>query len=455
MRPLWKWGLIAGVGVAAAGFGALVHYIAPIGTAYVAKTVCSGVFVAGRDAQEVFRRDVVADNNPLLPLVRYAVDGSGMQVAAEFLGLQERVARYRPGVGCAVTFGRPLTQVGPMDAVTFQPLPTSDPMDFGVNAATLSAVVRSAFEEPDLNRLRRTHAVVVLHRGHIIAEHFAEGFAADTPHVGWSLTKTVTALLVGARIAQGRLRLEQTSLVPAWRGDARAGISIAHLLHMNSGLAFDENYLNPRSDVVRMLNEDGDFAAYATRLPLMRQPGTEFRYSSGASEIVARVLRDSFDGDDEAYWAYPREALFRPLGIGSATFEVDASGTLVGASSMYAGAHDWARIGQLLLSGGRWQGREVVPESWVRFMTTPAPSAREGEFGAHVWTSVPWPFFRASGERPELPADAFHMVGYEGQFVSVIPSHALVVVRLGLTRLDYAWDHEAFLHSLLQVIPRV
>lgn len=204
-----------------------------------------------------------------------------------------------------------------------------------------------------------------------------------------------------------------------------------------------------------MLHEGGDFAAYASRLPLQHAPGAQFHYSSGSTEIIARVLRDSFEGDDDAYWAYPREVLFRPLGIGSATFEVDASGTLAGASSMYAGAHDWARIGQLLLDGGRWHGQQVVPESWVRFLTTPAPSAHRGEYGAHVWTSVPSPFIRASGARPILPADAFHMIGVEGQFVTVVPSHALVVVRLGLARRPHSWDHEGFMRALLEVVPKV
>lgn len=239
MRPVWKWGLGATVAVAAVGFVGLVQFIAPIGTAYVAKTICSGVFVAGRDARDVYRLDVVADNNPLLPLVRYAVDRAGMQVVAGFLGLQQRVARYRPGVGCALTFGNTLGSVAPRPEVPFQPLPVTNAVEVGVNATDLNAVVRSAFDEPEINRLRRTHAVIVLHRGKLIAEHYAEGFGPDTPHVGWSLTKTVTGLLVGARIAQGRMRLEQTSLMPAWRGDARANISIANLLRMNSGLAFD------------------------------------------------------------------------------------------------------------------------------------------------------------------------------------------------------------------------
>lgn len=455
MTPASRWTLALATGGAAAAFAGLVLYIAPIGTAYVAKAVCSGVFVAGRDVREVHQQDVIADNNPLLPFVSYAVDTAKSQVMAQFLGLQTRVAHFRPGVGCAVAFGRSLAGISAAERPAFQPLEISQPATSGVDGPALNAIVRSAFDEPSLDRLRRTHAVLVLHRGKLIAEHYSAGFGPDTPHVGWSMTKTVMALLIGRRVADGRLRLEQTDLWPAWRADGRAAVSLANLLQMNSGLAFDENYDNPRSDVVRMLHEDGDFAGYALRLPLSRKPGAEFRYSSGSTEILSRVLRDSFGGDDEAYWAYPRRALFDPMGIGSATFELDASGTFVGASSMYAGAHDWARIGLMLLDRGGWGGLALLPESWIDFMTTPAPSARQKEYGAHLWTRVPSPYFRDSGQRPTLPAGTFHMVGLEGQFVSIVPSHDLVVVRLGLSRRPFSWDHEGFLDALLKVIPPV
>lgn len=453
MPRMWKWILALAVGGVGAAFAGLVLFIAPIGTAFVAKTVCSGVFVAGRAADEVHQLDVIADNNPLLPFVSYVVDRAKAEVMAQFLGLQTRVAQFRPGVGCAVAFDRTLARTSPSDRPVFQPLEISLPATNGIDGQALNAIVRSAFDEPSLDRLRRTHAVLVLHRGKLIAEHYAAGFGPATPHVGWSMTKTVTALLIGKRVAEGRLRLEQTDLWPTWRGDGRSAISLANLLQMNSGLAFDENYENPRSDVVRMLHEDGDFAGYALRLPLASKPGTEFHYSSGTTEILSRVLRDSFEGDDEAYWAYPRRALFDPMGIGSATFELDASGTFVGASSMYAGAHDWARIGLMLLDRGHWEKRALLPESWIEFMTTPAASAPKGEYGAHLWTSVPSPYFRASGQRPALPAGTFHMVGHEAQFVSILPSHDLVVVRLGLSRRPFSWDQEAFLDALLKVIP--
>jgi len=293
----------------------------------------------------------------------------------------------------------------------------------------------------------------VLHHGKVVAQHYAVGFDSATPHVGWSMTKTVTGLLVGIRVAQGRLDLDGVALRPEWRGDGQSKISLAHLLRMSSGLAFDENYQNPRSDVVRMLYDTPDPAAFAVRSKLGSPPGETFKYSSGNTEILSLLLRESFAGDDEAYWQFPHQALLDPLGVGTATFEVDASGNLVAASSMYAGAHDWARIGLLMLNRGKWAGRELVPERWIRFMTTPAASARDQEYGAHVWTSVPDVFTRAQGERPELPADTFHMIGYEGQFVSVVPSRDLVVVRLGLARLNYSWDHEAFLHAVVQALP--
>jgi CubicO group peptidase (beta-lactamase class C family) len=165
------------------------------------------------------------------------------------------------------------------------------------------------------------------------------------------------------------------------------------------------------------------------------------------------VLRQAVGGTAEDYLQFPRRALFNPLGMRTAVFEPDAAGMLGTPSFMYASAHDWARFGQLLLQDGTWEGKRLLPAGWVRYMTRVTPQSPRRDFGADLWVKVPEPFNSRASPPPALPADAFHAVGHEGQFVSVIPSRQLVVVRLGLTRPESAWDHETFLARLLEAFP--
>jgi CubicO group peptidase (beta-lactamase class C family) len=168
--------------------------------------------------------------------------------------------------------------------------------------------------------------------------------------------------------------------------------------------------------------------------------------------VLLRSARERI-GDDRAYLAFPRRALFDPIGMASAVFETDASGTFVGSSLLYATARDWARFGLLVLNEGRWNGRRVLPEQWVAFMRAPAPAAPEGEYGAHWWLKLE--ANRGPRARPRaLPADAFHAAGHGGQFVTIVPSRRAVVVRLGHAVDRGAWDQDEFAAAVLEALAR-
>ena len=445
------------------GYGAyLLAQLAPIGAAYAAKDLCSSVFVSGRAVEDVVREDLMADNHPLLHLIQPAADTNRRIATATFLGMAEREAPYRPGLGCTIVVGTPGTARRPSkmqrrgrnlrsqlpDMSTGTPGPN-------VDAAKLQAAIDWAFAEPDPARLRRSRAVIVVQDGRVIAERYAPGFSADTPLLGWSMTKTVTGVLVGTLVQTGKLSLEQKSLVPEWRGpgDPRADITLDQLLRMTSGLRFTENYGDPLEDVALMLFARANGAAYAIDKPLEVPPGTRWQYSSGTTNILSRIIRDAVGGTEQDYLAFPRRALFERIGMRSAVIEPDSSGTLVTSSFMYATARDWARFGQLLLQDGVWNGERILPEGWVRYMATLTPLSKRKDFGAHLWVKVPPPFDSVVTPRPQLPSDTFHAVGHEGQFVSVIPSRQLVVVRLGLSRREHAWDHDGFLARLLAAFP--
>ncbi|CAB3753904.1 beta-lactamase [Burkholderia sp. MSh2] len=449
--------------VAGAGYtGYMLSRLAPIATGYAAKALCSGVYVSGRPAASVIDVDIMAGVHPLLKLVRPSLDPGRHRAVATFAGFAEREAEFRPGLGCTLVPGPPSSTSQAALPAALPPLPDPPPAQpapaaapAGIDAARLRTALDRAFDEPDPARPRRTRAVVVMWRGQVIAERYAPGFTADTPLPGWSMTKTVTAALVGTLVAQHRLSPDTAALLPEWRsgGDPRAAITLDELLRMTSGLQFNEDYDDPLSDVAVMLFTQPDTARFASAKPLAAAPGTRWDYSSGTSAIVARVMREALGGSEDDYLAFPRRALFAPLGMRSAVFEPDASGTFVSPSYLYASARDWARFGQLLLQDGVWNGQRLLPEGWVRYLTRATPQSSDQAYGAQLWVKVPEPFNDRDPHAVAMPADAFHAIGHEGQFVSVVPSRQLVVVRLGLSRPESAWNHEAFLARVLAAVP--
>ena len=441
---------------------ALVYYggrIILVGNSYVAKTVCSGVFVMGRSPQPVLDEEIHLNDPGILRLVSVDVDRSGGTVTSRLLGLGARTAVFRPGLGCTLALGvtprdlaaRGLPVPGAMPATvrTPWPAPTGAPAA-RLDPAAVTAALDEAFAEPGAIPSRRTRAVVVVQNGRVIAERYAPGYGADSPLPGWSMTKSVVNALVGVLVREGRLALDEPLRVPEWAtvGDPRGSITLRQALQMSSGLQFSESYGNPLGDVLWMLFGTGDAARFAAGKSLAAPPGTRWSYASGTTNIIARALRRAVSGRDEDYWLFPRRALFEPLGMASAVLEPDAAGNFVGSSFMLATAQDWARFGTLYLQDGIWGDKRVMPEGWVTFSTAPAPAAPDGVYAAHFWRRLGRDAYAPSGE-VGLPADAYHAIGHEGQILTIIPSRRLVVVRLGLAVGRGAWDQAAFLRRLL------
>jgi CubicO group peptidase (beta-lactamase class C family) len=423
--------------------GVYAARVASILAAYKAKMLCSEVFVAGRDPQ-VVEKELEVDDLAPLTYVASSVNEDGKHVISSVAGIITQSAEYHEGRGCAVRFG-PETRTSRI--VHFPP--SSADFDVVAQTESLRAVLDRAFAEPNPERPRRTRGIVIVHNGRIVAERYAEGFKADTPLIGWSMTKTVTNALVGILVKENRLSLDRPVRIAEWErgGDPRGQITLDQLLHMSSGLRFDESAWNPVSDVTVMLLGRPDAGLYAARKTLATTPGTVWQYSSGTTNIISRVIRHII-GDDSRYLSFPRQALFDRIGMTGAVIEADDDGTFVGSSFMYATARDWARLGLLYVQDGVWEGQRLLPEGWVTYTRTPAPADPEKRYGAHVWLTVAAEY---SGDAP-LPPDAFHAIGHAGQFVTMIPSANLVVVRMGLTRYPGAWDHTAFVRDVLMAI---
>lgn len=449
-----KWLLVLAA-LAVAGVAAWLYLAPPalirVATGYSAKIVCSNVFVAGRDEDEVLVVDVQAPGHPILKLVDVDVDRRARTVTAGLFGLLgNSVAVAREGLGCASVPDGNVEAASASAAPTAVAAPETDaPWPDGERVeATPMPAVDAILDDPAMTG-PGMRAVVVVHDGRIVAERYGAGFSAATPLLGWSMTKTVTSAIVGTLVREGRLSLDQTGLLERWSIDGRDEISLADLMSMSSGLAFNEDY-GDVTDVTRMLYLEPDMAEFAAAKPLERGIGEAFSYSSGTSVLIARIWQDAFDDEAEAL-AWPRQALFGPLGMRSAVMEADARGTLVGSSYVYATARDWARFGQFLLQEGVWKGQALLPDGYVDWMRDPVPTAPEDYGRGQVWLHGPTAG-TPEGEDPDagfaLPDDAFWMLGHDGQTVTVIPSRKLVVVRLGLTPSELRYKPQAMVAAL-------
>jgi CubicO group peptidase (beta-lactamase class C family) len=428
----------------------LLWRAAEVGAGYGAKLLCSGVFLSGRTVDEVLGEDL-----DFLPITGASVD-SATRTARVSIGPVERQAVFRPGLGSVLVLGDDPQALAAARGVDPEPTaPAANPLPSGAAPPGLDEVLGRAFEEPDDDRPVRTHAVLVLQGGRVLAERYAPGFDADTPHIGWSMTKSVLNALIGVLVREGRLDVHQPAPVTAWRaaGDPRGEITVDHLLRMSSGLRFDERYMWPLCDAVEMLFRQPDVAGFAAALPLDYALDTHWAYSSGTSNILAGVILDALDGDRDAYRAFPRRALFEPLGLRRALIETDASGTFIASSFGYATAREWARFGQLYLQDGMWEGRRLLPEGWVDYSRTPTPPAPQGRYGAHFWLNAGAPDDPRDRLYPSLPRDLYYASGFQGQTITVVPSRDAVIVRLGRTNDRDAWSYEAFVREVLEVLP--
>ena len=335
---------------------------------------------------------------------------------------------------------------GPGDAPDLVPLPSQPP---GVpwptvewpeatppkhNAATLDALLDEVCD--DNGPLATTYAVVVVHRGAVVAERYQgqlehfdrppDPVTRETPLLSWSMAKSMLHAVVGTLVGDGWLDLDTPTDVPEWTAldDPRHAITLRQLLAMRDGLDFVEDYVDERvSDVIEMLfgAGQGDMAHFAADRPLAAPPGTRFNYSSGTSNIisaaVARVV-----GTGVPYTQFLRQRLFEPIGMHSAEPELDPTGTWVASSYVRATARDFARFGLLYLRDGAWDGVRLLPEGWVDYgRTITSIDPEDGPYGAHWWG--------VEGDT----LGTFRASGYEGQSITICPTHDLVVVRLGKT----------------------
>ncbi|MBE7170317.1 MAG: serine hydrolase [Williamsia sp.] len=431
----------------------------PIISGFDAKQVCNCTFVANRTARSLDTGEMAEFP---FSLARYEINRQDLSVTTSIWGLVKRKAIYRKGIGCTLITGITEQELRsqafiippPIESKDSMPWPlgnsVADTMNVGINQGMLKSVVDEAFTEPYPGKKQRTRAVIVVYNGQLVAEQYAPGFNQNTKMYGWSMAKSITGALIGTLVKQGYLDVKQPAPVPEWKdkNDPRHSITLENLLQQTSGLDFLEDYTKA-SDATYMIGREKDMAAFTANHSLAHKPGTVFNYSSGNSNILSRIIRQTVGEKD--YAAYPATALFYKIGMYHTLFEPDCSGTYVGSSYINATARDYARFGLLYCNDGVWRGERILPEGWVKQTVTAPETNKDKDYGYQFWLNGINYNNPSRRIYPDVPADMFFCDGYAGQAIYIIPSKKLVVVRLGLT-LDRSFNENAFLSNIINTI---
>ena len=375
---------------------------------YSAQVMCLQHFVAGRSPDEVYQRELSDWTARPTTITEHKVKTS------TFFHKEESI--YSPSFGCILR-GKPQPSYAPL---------ASQPMQRRINKEA-QRIVDNYTSRKELY----TRAVLVAHKGVIIAEAYGDGASRTQPHQGWSMTKSLLHAVYGIAIKDRLINFRAPPDIPEWRAEikGRSTISLDDLFRMSSGLEFGEVY-SPPSDVTKMLFtkiNTGDFAAHK---PMEEGPQKRWHYSSGTTNILSWLLAKRLAQENRDMTDYMRQKLFLPLGMTSMTVSPDYTLTPVASSFGFATAEDWLKLGQLYLQNGKWRGKQIVPRKWVKLAASPTKGSN-GRYGHHWWINDPEEKFTPT--YPDVPRSAYWAGGFNGQTMMVLPSHNMVVTRLGWT----------------------
>ena len=434
-----------------------------------AKVICSAVFMTGL-APDFAARNVGFFTAPYAErakLGKPVIDRDNREVHVTLPDGPTRTAKYLGSQGC-VTFpvGQGEVNFTPIAVKSALPDPSTLPWPMGdvlpqeplpaeIDGAKLKAAVNAAFQPAE----GLTAAFVVTWKGRLLAERYGEGLTAQTPLEGWSMGKSLTATLFGTLVRDGIYDLNQPAPIPEWQTseDPRAKIRIADILHMSSGLRIrapqDPDYdpSGPYPDHLYLYTGGVDSFHYAATRPLQWPPNTVGRYRNSDPVLISYLIRLAFEKRGEEYLSFPQRALFDKLGIRTMVIETDPFGNFLGQGYEVGSGRDWARLGNLYLQDGVWNGERILPEGYAKFVSTLAPAwaaDRRPVYGAFFWLN-------GDGRFP-VPRNAYYMAGAGGQTTLIVPSHDLVVVRLGHYRGDAAGapGFQKALALLMEAVPQ-
>jgi CubicO group peptidase (beta-lactamase class C family) len=411
---------------------------------FSAKSVASGHFIDHR-SQEIIEK---GDNDiEMITLAKNKIEENGKFATASVYGLKGRKAIYREGLG-ATLINADFDVSKPYEVPKRTKLENNLPFPYGNNEpkdtlfgnidyAKLEKTVANAFDSKG-EKSKRTRAVLVIYKDKIIAEKYDTGFDKNSKILGWSMTKSITATLFGILQKQGKIDIYKPAPIAEWAKDERAKITLNDLLHMNSGLEWEEKY-DKICDATKMLFQAEDMSQSQLIKPAQFKPNTHWNYSSGTTNLLSGILRRQFKTHQE-YLDFWYSALIDKIGMNSMLVETDMAGNYVGSSYGWATTRDWAKFGLLYLHKGNWNGEQLFDENWAKYVATPTNGSK-GDYGAHFWLN-------AGGHYPNAPRDMYSANGFQGQKVFIIPSQDLVIVRMGLTE-DAKFDFNELVSGIV------
>jgi CubicO group peptidase (beta-lactamase class C family) len=431
--------------------------------------MCNGLFTSNRSLDQVFAQELAYLPRPVGTASGgdYIVDWDRQAVA---IGASEATpvmrAAYREGLGCVVmapdqTFddigSLPMLDMPPPPGdPAAMPWPDGDlidaaPLPPAVDPGALRAASDWAFERESMEQV--TLSLLVVHGGRIIHERYAPGVDMTTRTRTWSTAKSIAVTLIGMLVDQGQLSLDEPlgfdwyPEVSEGETDPRSAITLRHVLNMSSGLYPLDNAGLEYATGSGLAYWAGASSIHGMRdRGLIREPGTYWDYEN--YDTLRAVYAMKLAIGEESYLEYPRRALLDRIGMRNTVLSVDRFGDFILSSQVYANARDLARFGLLYLQGGMWNGERLLSEEWIDFVRTPAPStANRGNFYGGQWWLVP-------DDRRDVPRDAYSTSGNRGQYVTVVPSHDLVIVRRGLDFGRQGFDRWDLAREVIKAIAR-
>ena len=441
-RPILAW--VGASILALAAWQSQLSYDTPKGSPTVnglsgfAKILCSAVFVSGRDDKEAATNSApFFMPNAERAQVTWAIDRELKAVTATF-GTESRSAMFTGDQGCQIQnpdspgiHFKPVKVTSTLPPADTQAWPIGDkpegPANTGANADLLQQAVDAVFADPAV----LTQAFLVVHKGRIVAERYAPGVTKDTQLESWSMGKSLTATLFALLVKDGTYTIDQPAPVPLWRrpSDPRAPITNRHLLQMSAGLKFVGNQEpggSPQNTVLDhyyIYTGGIDAFAYSITRPVEFPAGTDGRYRNSDPLTIGYLVKRAVQARGEEYLTFPQRALFDRIGIRRQVLETDPYGNFLLTGYDYGTARNWARIGMLHLNDGIWQGQRILPEGWVKFVSSHAPAWKTPTYGGFFWIN--------GDGNWNLPRDTYLAAGAGGQNTWIVPGHDLVIVRMG------------------------
>ena len=321
----------------------------------------------------------------------------------------------------------------------------SSPSREGLKPTAVNKLNKYVFKKNDKFK---SDVLIVIKNGRIVSETYTNNYKMNQRHMLWSLSKSFSSVIAGVAVKLGFISLDERVYkhYPQLNNHYGRNLTVRHILNMSSGFNWYEEHpqnILLSDSIYGLYSKLGAFsgAQYVLGLEHKYFPGRRFNYASGDPNLLLDYIRRAI-GDDHVYDRFIWDELADRIGMKSLVFNKDMSGTFLGSHGAWSTPRDYARIGQLMLNNGNWNGAQILPENWVEFSTTIAPALYQAKseksvmrlnreaYGAYWWLNKKLPINKTR-PFPDAPSNVYAGMGFRGQTLAILPDQDMVVLRLG------------------------